>query len=97
VTTRNDASAGEHASRAAVTVKLFGGLDERAASAGALPGAAQLVLDPRAARTIADVIAAAGLQAGDAGLVLLNGLHVRADAAVCAGDTVSLFPHLSGG
>jgi molybdopterin converting factor small subunit len=97
MTTPNDVTAGERAPRVAVTVKLFGGLEERAARDGARPDAAQLLLDPGTARTIADVIAAAGLRAGDTGLVLLNGLHVQPDAAVRAGDTVSLFPHLSGG
>lgn len=97
MTEREEAEPRRQASQATVTVKLFGGLDQRAARAGAGAAAGQVMLDPRDARTVKEVIAGVGLQSGEAGLVLVNGLHAKDDTLVGPGDTVALFPHVSGG
>jgi molybdopterin converting factor small subunit len=76
-----------------ITVKLFGGLDER------VPAAAggRLELSAATLHTVGELLAAAGLPPGVTGLVFVNGLHAEPATAVIAGDVVSLFPPLSGG
>ena len=75
-----------------ITVRLFAGLEartpeRRASYAFALSDAA----------TVGDVAVRLGLEPGATGIILVNGLHARADQALAAGDEVSLFPPLGGG
>lgn len=76
-----------------ITVKLFGGLDERVPGAGG----GRLELPATAVHSVAEVMTAAGVPAGVTGLIFVNGRHAAGDAPVVAGDVVSLFPPLSGG
>jgi molybdopterin converting factor small subunit len=46
---------------------------------------------------VAALIAALSLPPTAVGLVLINGLHAGVDAALAAGDEVSLFPPVGGG
>ena len=77
---------------APITVRLFGGLDEKLAG-----GQERLEFDAASVHTVAELLAAVGLQPGVAGLVLVNGLHIKPSAPLAAGDLVALFPHLNGG
>ena len=75
-----------------ITVKLFAGLETRTHERRAT-----YALAPEEAATVGDIATLLGLQPGVTGIVLVNGLHARADQAVVAGDEVSLFPPLGGG
>ena len=75
-----------------ITIKLFAGLESRT-----LERRASYALAPAAAATVGDVAELLGLEPGATGIVLVNGLHARADQALAAGDQVSLFPPLGGG
>jgi molybdopterin converting factor small subunit len=75
-----------------ISVKLFAGLELRT------PGRRTAYeFDPREVPTIAAVTEAVGLEAGVAGLVLVNGVHAGPDHALGPGDEVALFPPLGGG
>jgi molybdopterin converting factor small subunit len=77
---------------AAITVKLFAGLESRTPERRASYSFA-----PSDAATVGDVAVRLGLEPGTTGIVLVNGLHARAGQALAAGDEVSLFPPLGGG
>ena len=47
--------------------------------------------------TAADLLRAVSLPEATVGLILVNGLHVKLDGALAAGDEVSLFPFVGGG
>ncbi len=76
----------------AITVKLFAGLESRTPERRA-----SYTFAPSDAATVGDVAERLGLEPGATGIVLVNGLHARADQALAAGDEVSLFPPLGGG
>jgi molybdopterin synthase sulfur carrier subunit len=73
-----------------ITVRLFGGLDERAASGGVTE------VEPSVG-TVGDLLAGLELPATAVGLVLVNGLHADFARRLQAGDEVALFPPLGGG
>jgi molybdopterin converting factor small subunit len=75
-----------------ITVKLFAGLGART-----LERRAAYALAPADAATVGDVASLLGLEPGATGIVLVNGLHARAEQTLAAGDEVSLFPPLGGG
>jgi molybdopterin synthase sulfur carrier subunit len=75
-----------------VTVRLFAGLERRSRD-----GRPDVVVPAALAPTVAALVECLGLPGGAAGLVLVNGLHARPDAALRPGDEVSLFPPLGGG
>jgi molybdopterin converting factor small subunit len=73
----------------AITVRLFGGLDERAGRS--------VVQDEVSAATVGDLVAGLELSPAAVGLILVNGLHGTLSSPVKAGDEVALFPHIGGG
>jgi sulfur-carrier protein len=75
-----------------ITVRLFAGLEAQTALRRA-----EMRVAVVEAPTVADVCANLSLDLGAVGIVLVNGLHARADKALAAGDEVSLFPPLGGG
>ncbi|MEI6724839.1 MAG: MoaD/ThiS family protein [Actinomycetes bacterium] len=75
-----------------INVRLFAGLEARTTERRA-----SYSLAPSEAATVGAVAARLGLEPGATGIVLVNGLHARADQALTAGDEVSLFPPLGGG
>jgi len=75
-----------------VTLKLFGGLEERSRERRA-----QLAINAADAPSVAALIAGADLALGAVGLILVNGLHAGPQTPVVAGDTVALFPPVGGG
>ena len=75
-----------------ITVRLFAGLEARTPERRA-----RYSFAPSEAATVGDVASRLGLEPGATGIVLVNGLHARADQALAAGDEVSLFPPLGGG
>jgi molybdopterin synthase sulfur carrier subunit len=79
------------AMRETISVKLFGGLEERCGRQR------EAAISAATATTLAALIAALGLSPAAVGLVLVNGLHASPDSPVAAGDEVSLFPPVGGG
>lgn len=47
--------------------------------------------------TLGRVVSSMGITEADIGMTLVNGLHASMDRALREGDTISLFPMLSGG
>lgn len=75
-----------------VVVRLFAGLDARSRG-----GHDRYDLPAAAAPTVAAALAAVGLGADLAGLLLVNGRHARADDPLRPGDELSVFPPVGGG
>jgi molybdopterin converting factor small subunit len=74
---------------AAITVRLFGGLDERVGRSVAQAAAS--------AASVGDLVAGLELPPAAVGLILVNGLHGTLSSPLKAGDEVALFPHIGGG
>jgi molybdopterin converting factor small subunit len=74
---------------ATITVRLFGGLDERAGSS--------VVQAAASAVSVGDLVAVLDLSPEAVGLILVNGRHGTLSSPLKAGDEVSLFPHIGGG
>jgi molybdopterin converting factor small subunit len=74
---------------AAITVRLFGGLDEHVGRSVAEAQAS--------AASVGDLVAGLELSPAAVGLILVNGLHGTLSSPVKAGDEVALFPHIGGG
>ena len=74
---------------AVITVRLFGGLDERVGRSVAEAGAS--------AASVGDLVAGLELPPAAVGLILVNGLHGTFSSPLKAGDEVALFPHIGGG
>ena len=74
---------------AGITVRLFGGLDERVGRNVAQAGSS--------AASVGDLVAGLELSPAAVGLILINGLHGTLSSPVKAGDEVALFPHIGGG
>jgi molybdopterin converting factor small subunit len=75
-----------------ISVKLFAGLERRTTLRRS-----QCVLLLADAPTVGAAAAWLGLEAGAAGIVLVNGVHAADDQLLHPGDEVSLFPPLGGG
>lgn len=75
-----------------ISVKLFAGLERRTTLRRS-----QCVLPLADAPTVGAAAAWLGLEAGAAGIVLVNGVHAADDQLLHPGDEVSLFPPLGGG
>lgn len=73
-----------------ITVRLFGGLDERA-------GRGSVAEAEAAVETVGDLVAGLALPPAAVGLILVNGLHATLSSPLTAGDEVALFPHIGGG
>ena len=73
-----------------VTVRLFGGLDERAACG-------EVAQVEASVGTVGDLVVGLGLSATAVGLILVNGLHADLSSRLRAGDEVALFPPIGGG
>jgi molybdopterin converting factor small subunit len=77
---------------AAITVRLFGGLDERVGRS-----VAQAAASAASAVSVGDLVAGLELPPAAVGLILVNGLHGTLSSPLKAGDEVALFPHIGGG
>lgn len=75
-----------------INVKLFAGLERRTPRCQC-----QCTLPLADAPTVAAAVAWLGLEAGAAGIALVNGVHAADDRLLDPGDEVSLFPPLGGG
>ena len=75
-----------------INVKLFAGLERRTTRRRS-----RCTLPLADAPTVAAVAAWLGLEAGAAGIALVNGVHAADDQLLDPGDEVSLFPPLGGG
>lgn len=54
-------------------------------------------LEPSAAATAGDILAALGISPEDVAILLINGFHSTPAAPVKDGDVVALFPPVGGG
>ncbi len=61
------------------------------------PGPAEFEVEPRPGLTVRDVVAEAGIRAGDVAIVMINGHGASLDSLLSDSDRVGLFPVVSGG